>query len=102
MRAFIFLLYFQYTSIFQNTNVLPQNTPELQHLTRCIINDQESELWFILVCHPQFLNSILLPVAATKEPATSCCALSKINFPRKGVNILREICLYLPLFPNSP
>lgn len=41
--AFIFLPYFQHTSIFQNTNVLPQNTAELQHPARCIINDQERE-----------------------------------------------------------
>ena len=43
MMAFIFLPYFQHTSIFQNTNVLPQNTAELQHPTQCIINDQENE-----------------------------------------------------------
>lgn len=46
--AFIFLPYFQYTSIFQNTSVLSQNTAERQHPTQCIINDQEREPWFTL------------------------------------------------------
>lgn len=78
MMASIFLPYFQHTSIFQNTNVLPQNTAELQHPTRSIINDQERELWFTLVCHPQPLASLLLP-EATKAPATSCCALWKFE-----------------------
>lgn len=41
MMAFIFLPYFQHIRIFQNTNVLPQNTAEPQYPTGCIINDQE-------------------------------------------------------------
>lgn len=75
--AFIFLPYFQHTSIFQNTNVLPQNTAELQHPARCIINDQEREPGFTLVLHQQPLAS-LLPTA-TKEAATSCGALWKFE-----------------------
>ena len=53
MMAFIILPYFQHISIFQNTNVLPQNTAEPQYPTGCIINDQERtpELPFTLVCH---------------------------------------------------
>lgn len=52
MMAFIFLPYFQHIRIFQNTNVLPQNTAEPQYPTGCIINDQgEKESSFTLVCN---------------------------------------------------
>lgn len=48
---------------------------------------------------PRAPVSLPLP-GAIKEPATSCCALWKfegpwMNFPRKGVDIPREISLYL-------
>lgn len=61
-RAFIVLPYFQHTSIFQNTNVLPQNTAELQHPAGCII-DEESGVQFTR-CHPE----PLLPSLSLERP----------------------------------
>lgn len=77
MMAFIFLPYFQHTSIFQSTNVLPQNTAELQQPTQRIINDPERASIPSPWCHPWPL-SYLLP-AGIKEAATSCYALWKFE-----------------------
>lgn len=79
MMAFLFLPYFQHISIFQNTNVLPQNTAEPQYPTGCIINEQEREsiLPPSYVTHSPCL-SYSLP-EAIKEAATSCCALWKFE-----------------------
>lgn len=87
--AFIFLPYFQHTSIFQNTNVLPLSTAEPQHPARCIINDQEREPGFALVLHPQPLAS-LLPKATKEAAATSCGALWK--FEGSGITSTRKRC----------
>lgn len=72
-----FYFYFRHTSTFQNTNVLPLDSAQLQHPARCIINDQEREPGFTLAFHPQPLAS-QFPIA-TKETATSCRALWKFE-----------------------
>lgn len=100
-RALIVLPYFQHTSIFQNTNVLPQNTAELQHPTGCIINE-ESGVRFTL-CHPEplFPYLFLERLRSLRQVAVPCGSLRgpRMNFPRKGVNIPRGISLYPALLP---
>lgn len=91
MMAFIFLPYFQHISIFQNTNVLPQNTAEPQYPTGCIINDQERkrELPFTLVSP----IAPVLPTPSQKQlrrllqVAMPCGSLRgpRTNFIRKDV-----------------
>lgn len=75
--AFILLPYFQHTSIFQNTNVLPQNTAELQHPAPCIINDGERAPGVTLCFTHSPLASLL--AMATEEAATSCRALREFQ-----------------------
>lgn len=79
MMAFIFLPYFQHISIFQNTNVLPQNTAELRHPTRCIINDQERVCASVHPCVSPTAPVTHSFSGAIKEAATSCCALWKFE-----------------------
>lgn len=103
--AFLFLPYFQHISIFQNTNVLPQNTAKPQYPTGCIINDQEREreLPFTTVLSPT------APVLATPsqkqlrrllQVAVPCESLRgpRTNLIRKDVSIPAEICVCLAPF----